>query len=280
MPPRNTRAQQIKREHWPEIERAYLAGAPYTKIANELSVSPITVAKWLREEGLRHKGKRGRYPSAMHGKTRELYRRGWTIEELSDRLDVPEDRIEAWLKTKPKKDTRRREKNPAPKNSQLSRRAQRLLAEERGRRHKPRTEWTEEQERYVIGLIKKKLTVLEVYRVAGASKARQSKIWRKYGNKGPPPNFPSQVEEKKRKQAVRRARREPLEEEVRDLRDELRQTREQLKSERRRRRSRSVESRRRAAEIQPVEQQVSESPRRQLPPTRRTALPPAPDEET
>lgn len=292
MAQRKTRAHKIREKHWPEIERAYFAGMPYTQIADQINVAPTTLAKWLREEGLRHKGTRGRYPKAMHGKARELYKKGWKVEQLVHLLNVPEERVEIWLKTKPSSEPeKRRVKNPAPKNTKLSRRAQRLLSDPPVPRHKPNSAWTKKEKKYVEGLIKKGMTVLEIYRVAGASKARQSRIWKEMGHKGPPPNFPSQEDKKKVGKKRKRARvKEAKKEQVSQLREELAETQLQLEQERKRTRKRALARRRREAEAagevrvsqivdSPEELAAAESavplpePPRGLPPGRQTPLP-------
>lgn len=57
-------------------------------------------------------------------------------------------------------------------------------------RHRCNKHWTEPEERYVLELIAAGRKPKFIYERMRASKQRQRRIWRKYGNKGDPPNFP------------------------------------------------------------------------------------------
>lgn len=158
-------------------------------------------------------------------------------------------------------------------------------------RHKRGSWWTTEQKQNVIGLIHRGFSIDEVYRAAGASKVRQSKIWKELINpRQTPPNFPSQQD--KHKALVRQKQSE------RDSKRQLGQR--YLKQKRALKPSGAEPPPPYVAPELPVfappreliEEGVSlgqpaelEAPRRRkrrkkLPPSRAAALPPAPSEKT
>jgi hypothetical protein len=57
-------------------------------------------------------------------------------------------------------------------------------------RHRCNKHWTEPEERFVLELIREGKQPAFIYNRMRASKQRQRRIWRKYGGKGDPPNFP------------------------------------------------------------------------------------------
>ena len=192
---RQTKAEKLRQERWTEIRDRYEQGESYSKIANDIKVSPATMLKWLIEEGYKYKTV-GRYPRAMRSRVKEMAGRGWEIEDIAEVLKVDKRLAVRWY-AEPIPETKRNpkspKKNPAPRRNQLSLSAQRLIGDKRVPRHKRGRKWEVEQNRFVVDLIKKRFSVIEIYRIMGASKARQSRIWKELVSKRrTPPNFPSE----------------------------------------------------------------------------------------
>jgi len=190
---KQTKAEKLRQERWVEIRDRFEKGDPYSAIAKDIGVSPATMMKWLIEEGYKYKTK-GRYPRAMRPRVKEMADRGWEIEDIAEILKIDKLLAVRWYKDpipEPKKRTAK--ENPAPRRHQLSAQAQRLIGDSRVPRHRRGRNWEVNQKRFVVDLIRKRFSVIEIYRIMGASKARQSKIYKELvGKRRTPPNFPSE----------------------------------------------------------------------------------------
>jgi hypothetical protein len=285
-----TKAEQIRQKRWPEIRDRIEQEESYSAIAKDIGVSPATMLKWLMQEGYKYKTK-GRYPVAMRGRVKEMVERGWEIEDVAEILKVDKLLAVRWY-TEPLPEPKEKapKENPAPRRHQLSAQAQRLIGDPAVPRHKRGRKWEMNQKRFVVDLIKKRFSVIEIYRIMGASKARQSRIWKEVVSKHrTPPNFPSEDGPAK---PMRRLGESP--------RAKQRRTRRELAAARRRdaksrglQRRRSLAEQRRAAVREgtrppaalpppepgtPVVMPPAEEERvfvepRALPPSRETALP-------
>jgi len=195
------RVQAIFEKKVRKVTSDYERGVGVKTIASKVGVSQPTVSKWLTQEGYKHR-QRGRYPVAMKARARDLNLRGWTPGRISRLLDVPQNRIDEWLRLrenpilggekdplkikggrKHKRDKARSKKHGRPKKETIP-------PSWPPRRHKCRKHWTAIEENYVLKLIREKIPIREIYKRMRASRKRQLYIWRKYGNKGRPPNFP------------------------------------------------------------------------------------------
>lgn len=188
-----TKAEKLRKERWPEIRKRVEEGESYSAIAKDIGVSPATMLKWLMEEGYKYRTK-GRYPQAMRRRVKELVdQQDWEIEDVALLLQIDKTLAARWY-TEPLPESKKRpKKNPAPRRHQLSAQAQRLISDPRIPRHKRGRKWEAEQKHFVVDLIRKRFSIIEIYRISGASKARQSKIWKELVSKRrTPPNFPSE----------------------------------------------------------------------------------------
>jgi len=158
-------------------------------------VSPPTIAKWLKQEGYKHK-KSGRIPLAMKARVRELHTRGWGDAEISRLLVLGMDQVKEL--SKPKKNPILSGKDPlkvkGQKKKKKKTKKKKKKVEEGDKwppdKHKCRKHWTENEKAYVLQLITKKVAPFAIYKRMRASKSRQRRIWRESGGKGDPPNFP------------------------------------------------------------------------------------------
>jgi len=193
---KQTKAEKIRQKRWTEIRDRFEQDESYSAIAKDIGVSPATMMKWLMQEGYKYRTK-GRYPLSMRPRVKEMVARGWELEDVASILKIEQKLALRWYteplpKAKDKSKSKPKE-NPAPKRHQLSIQAQRLIGDPRVPRHKRGKNWELNQKRFVIDLIKKRFSVIEVYRIMGASKVRQSKIWKELiGKRRTPPNFPSE----------------------------------------------------------------------------------------
>lgn len=196
----SNRVQELFESKMRKVASAYEKGTPMKDIAERVGVSPPTIDKWLTKEGYRHK-KRGRYPIAMKARARDLQNRGWSEERIASLMDVSEGQIQEWLQLKEnpvlggEKDPlkiRGGRKAKGKKKPRKSKKA--LLAAPKGGwpppRHKCRKHWSPVEENYVLQMMQRKISILDIYKRMRASRQRQLRIWRKYGGKGLPPNFP------------------------------------------------------------------------------------------
>lgn len=199
------RVQTLFEQNIRQVVKAYEAGEDLKVIAHEAGVSAPTVTKWLTQEGYRHKAK-GRYPIAMKTRARDLRRRGWKVGKIANLLRVPRDRVLEWsglsknpilggekdpLKLKGKSGKKKKGKKGKGKKGKKGKSVESSKSPDYPPpRHKCRRHWTKTEEQYVIELMKKGVSVLGVYRRMRASKKRQARIWKKYGGRGMPPNFP------------------------------------------------------------------------------------------
>jgi len=192
------RVQTLFEQSISRVVKAYEAGKDLKAISQRVGVSAPTVAKWLTQEGYKHKGK-GRYPVAMKTRARDLRRRGWDVGKIASLLKVPPERIKEWssLKSNPvlggEKDPLKLKGETGKKKKKKKKKLKSSKKNKPGYpppKHKCRKHWKRIEEEYVIELMKKGVSVLGIYRRMRASKKRQSRIWKKYGGKGRPPNFP------------------------------------------------------------------------------------------
>ena len=205
----SARVQELFSAKIRKVVLAYEGDVEVKAIARDVGVSPPTVAKWLTEEGYKHKRK-GRVPLAMKARVRDLHLRGWEPERISRLLRLSPEQVAAWsdpkqnpilggekdpLKVKGER-RRKRDKTGGRKGGRTKRKKP---SGKRGgpwppARHLCRKHWTAPEEAYVLQLMESGIRPLVIYRRMRASKSRQMKIWRKFGNEGTPPNFPEPKE--------------------------------------------------------------------------------------
>ena len=205
----SARVQELFSSKIRKVVLAHEGGVDLRVIASQVGVSPPTVAKWLTEEGYKHK-RRGRVPLAMKARVRDLHLRGWEPARISQLLRLTPEQVASWS------DPRENpilggEKDPLKVKGQRRRKRDKTEGRKRGRpkrkkpsgkrggpwppaRHRCRKHWTAPEEAYVLQLMETGIRPLVIYRRMRASKSRQLKIWRKFGNEGPPPNFPEPKE--------------------------------------------------------------------------------------
>lgn len=260
--PKQTKAQKIREARWEEIQYRYESGEKYPSIANDIGVSAATMLKWLTEEGYKYKTK-GRYPQSMRLRAKEMVKeRDWEIEDVAELLNVDKKLVAQWY-TSSDEPKPRKKKNPAPRRNQLSPEAQRLIKDPRVPRHKRGRKWELEQKRFVVQLIKKRFSIIEIYRIMGASKARQSQIWKELVSKrGTPPNFPSEEGPKRKhrplressEQRKRRALREAKTFQRQEAKRQLKERRKVRRKELHERRHRAIEAPEEPPALPPAEQ--------------------------
>lgn len=233
--PKQTKAEKLRQKHWPEIQKRVERSESYVAIAKDIGVSPATMLKWLMEEGYRYRTK-GRYPQAMRSRVKEMVDdRDWEIEDVAKLLRVDKKLAARWYVEPLPEPRSGPKKNPAPRRHQISAQAQRLIGDPRVPRHKRGRKWELNQKRFVVDLIKKRFSIIEIYRIMGASKARQSKIWKELvGRRRTPPNFPSEEGPAMPRRALGESRRQ-----------QQRRSRRQLAAQRRRHALDRAEGRRR-----------------------------------
>jgi transposase len=160
------RTQEIFDAHMPDIERAYEAGAEIKEIAARFGVSAPTITNWLIAAGYRRR-KRGRYPNAMKEKAVELANRGWSAQAIANLFQVKINFVLDWIGEEAEQTIEYRtvyDPNLYPE-----------------KRHKRGRRWTEEQKLDVLDKIELGLlSVEQIYHLTGASRRRQSEIWREY----------------------------------------------------------------------------------------------------
>lgn len=177
------------------VVRAYERRIPMNEIAEMTGVSPPTIAKWLKQEGYKHK-KSGRIPLAMKARVRELHKSGWEDEDISTLLVLGMDQVKEL--SKPKQNPILSGKDPLKVKGQKKKKKEKKKKKpklEPGEkwppdRHKCSKHWTENEKAYVLQLITKKVAPIAIYKRMRASKKRQRRIWAESGGKGDPPNFP------------------------------------------------------------------------------------------
>jgi hypothetical protein len=194
------KVQELRERRMSKVVRAYERGMPLSQIAEKAGVSPPTVAKWLVQEGYKHKTK-GRIPLAMKARVRDLHLRGWSARQISTLLKLSIPRVEQLsdpkenpilggekdpLKVKglKKKKAKRAKRGRPPKEKKEK------SEEWPPKRHRCRKHWKENEKAYVIQLIEKGIPPATIYKRMRASKSRQIRIWREAGGNGMPPNFP------------------------------------------------------------------------------------------
>lgn len=193
----------------------------------------------------------------MRVRVKEMADRNWELEDIANILKIDKLLAARWYAQpipEPKKSSPK--KNPAPKRHQLSIQAQRLIGDSRVPRHKRGRKWEIDQKRFVVDLIRKRFSIIEVYRIMGASKAKQSKIYKELvGRRRTPPNFPSEEGPAR-----------PIQYLSDSPRERQRRSRRRLAAERRKSaRERGLQRR----------QSLDEQRRAAISSTRRAALPPA-----
>lgn len=176
-------------------------GVDLKAIAERVGVSPPTVAKWLNQEGYKRKGA-GRVPLAMKARVRDLHLRGWDDSHISRLLGLRRDQVAEWSRPL-ENPILGGERDPLKVRGERRRKKDKAKPRKRGRpkkpegaevwppaRHRCRKHWTAPEKAFVLQLIENGITPLAIYRRTRASRSRQLKIWRSFGNEGPPPNFP------------------------------------------------------------------------------------------
>jgi len=185
-----------------KVVRAYEKGVPLKDIAERVGVSPPTVSKWLTQEGYKHK-KKGRLPLAMKARVRDLHLRGWETEEISrllkldpkvvEKLESPKENPILGGEKDPLKIKGQKSKKKKTKNKGRGRPRKKVKEPKEGwppPRHKCRKHWTPTEKAFVLQLIERRVSPAAIYKRMRASRKRQMRIWREFGNKGRPPNFP------------------------------------------------------------------------------------------
>jgi len=195
------RVHELRESKMKKVVRAYERGTPMKSIASLVGVSPPTVSKWLIEEGYKRKRK-GRIPKAMKERVKDLSNRGWKDFQISEFLKLSIDHVREFSGPI-KNPILGGEKDPLKLKGSKSK--AKGSKGKRGRppkggdkkkpgwpppRHKCRKHWNTIEETYVLQMIEDKIEPAEIYKRMRASKSRQRRIWKKYGGKGNPPNFP------------------------------------------------------------------------------------------
>lgn len=183
-----------------KVVLAYERGSGLKSIAKSVGVSPPTIAKWLTQEGYK-RSKKGRVPLAMKARVRDLHKRGWGPGAIGELLNLSQDQVSEW--SRPQQNPVIGGKDPLRVKGQKTKKKDKAKGLKRSGkkalpkgvdwpppRHKCRKHWTPTEEEYVLELMKKKVKPLAIYKRMRASRKRQMRIWRKYGNEGMPPNFP------------------------------------------------------------------------------------------
>lgn len=196
------RVQELRDTRMKKVVRAYERGEPLNSIASLVGVSPPTISKWLIQEGYKKKGK-GRIPDAMKRRVADLQKRGWNDGQISSLLNLSVERVREF--SEPIENPIMGEKDPLKTRGGKRKKKAKGTKGKRGRptkdeksktpgwpppRHKCRKHWTPVEEAYVMQMMEDKVAPAEIYKRMRASKARQRRIWQKYGGKGNPPNFP------------------------------------------------------------------------------------------
>jgi hypothetical protein len=187
-----------------KVVRAYEMGTDVKTIAGQVGVSPPTVAKWLTNEGYKRK-KKGRIPLAMKARVNDLHQRNWTDDQIAGFLKLSVEQVRSFYGPRENPGPLGGEKDPLKIQGGRKRKQLKAKGKKRGRprkeekpkgatwpppRHKCRKHWTPVEESYVMQLMEKKVAPAVIYKRMRASRARQRRIWKKYGGKGNPPNFP------------------------------------------------------------------------------------------
>lgn len=198
------RVQELKAAKLKKVVRAYERGADVKAIAGQVGVSPPTVAKWLTNEGYKRK-KKGRIPLAMKARVNDLHQRNWTDDQIAGFLKLSVEQVRSFYGPRENPGPLGGEKDPLKIKSGRKPKQLKAKSKKRGRprkeekpkgatwpppRHKCRKHWTPVEESYVMQLMEKKVSPAVIYKRMRASRARQRRIWKKYGGKGNPPNFP------------------------------------------------------------------------------------------
>lgn len=172
----------IYEENFEQIAEGFEGGEEEVDLAAQFGVSPPTIGRWLFDAGYKHRG-RGRYPIAMKTRAGILAEQGWDYDDIAKLLKVTRELVDEW--------SRNPVPNPSPpvKKPRISKEAQELIENPPWTRHVRGRRWTEEQKLNVLELMQGGFTPLEVFRIAGASKARQRSVWGEYGRGGHPPNL-------------------------------------------------------------------------------------------
>jgi len=178
------RTGEIFDAHMGDIELDFEGGAELRDIASKYEVSAPTITNWLIEAGYKHR-RRGRYPIAMKEKAVELAGRGWEPVAIAKLLRVKLPYARQWLGL-----------DPEPESTVLGRDAVRM-DEPESMRHKVGRRWTQEQKERVFGFLQapEVFTVANIYKLTGASRDRQQKIWAEF-NTGEPFPLPKKQRER------------------------------------------------------------------------------------
>lgn len=193
----SNRVQELYESKIRKVVMAYERGEEISSIAEQIGVSPPTIAKWLSKEGYKRK-KKGRVPLAMKARVRDLHLRGWPSHRISEFLGLDPAQVSEWsspignpilggekdpLKVKGQKKLKKDKRKGGSKKP-----------EKEGKwppdKHRCRKHWKPLEKAYVLELIEKGIKPGAIYRRMRASRDRQAKIWRESGGKGMPPNFP------------------------------------------------------------------------------------------
>lgn len=163
------RTKEIFDAHMGDIERDFEGGADLRDIAARYEVSPPTITNWLIKAGYKHR-KRGRYPIAMKEKAVELAGRGWEPVAIARLFRVKLPYVYQWLDLEPEPERATIGRDVVP------------MEEPEGMRHKIGRRWTQAQKEQVFGFLQapEVFTVANIYKLTGASRDRQQKIWREF----------------------------------------------------------------------------------------------------
>lgn len=197
--------QAIHLESFDAIAEGFEAGQDEVELAAEYGVSPPTIGRWLMKAGYKHRG-RGRYPMAVKERAADLRARGWDFEAIAKLLKVDRELVDEWVRGVPKNVPGRAKRNPG--KGRVSEEAQELIDNPPWERHKRGRWWTEEQKLNVLDLMKRGFSPLEVFRIAGASVARQRSIWRETGSRREPPNIRARDKERRARKELEAEREE------------------------------------------------------------------------
>lgn len=131
--PRQTHARKALEGNEVAIAKAYERGKHLEDIAKKYDVSSMTVHNWLKELGYKHSKGRGRYPKAMVGRAKDMFARGWGLDDISSILNVRREMVGEWLGAQPEDNPKGfKKRSPEEKDSAL----QKKMAELEKRRAK------------------------------------------------------------------------------------------------------------------------------------------------
>lgn len=158
------RTAAVFEDHMDGIVRDFKGGAEMREIATKYDVSPPTIGNWLIEAGYKHRNK-GRYPNAMKKRAVDLETEGWDPIAISNLFKAKLSYVLSWL-------------GRDPEGAGIYSRVEGASMEPEYKRHVTGRRWTDAQKDEVVRLLQTDVfSVVQIYRIANASRIRQQRIW-------------------------------------------------------------------------------------------------------